>query len=145
MASVRSQVYADTSKESADLIEFMGKAGLGQAECAGLRGQDINFNSERVVIIRQKTCAEFTIPLYPVVRPLLERMAAERDLDRDPEEKVFKVRDPKKPLESACKRLGLTKYSARAFRRIFITRCLHVLGIDVQTIASWQGHKDGGS
>ncbi len=51
VASVRSQVYADTAKESADLIEFMGKAGLGQEECAGLCGQDINFNSERVVLI----------------------------------------------------------------------------------------------
>ena len=27
---------------------------------------------------------------------------------------------------------------------MFISRCLHDLGIDVQTIASWQGHKDGG-
>ena len=27
---------------------------------------------------------------------------------------------------------------------MFICRCLHDLGIDVQTIASWQGHKDGG-
>lgn len=142
--SVRSQVYADTARESADLIEFMGKAGLGQAECAGLRWQDINFASEQIVLIRQKTRAGFTIPLYPVVRPLLERMDSERDPDRDPEEKVFKVREPKKSLEAACKRLGFPKYSPRAFRRMFITRCLHDLGIDVQTIASWQGHKDGG-
>ena len=144
VASVRSQVYADTAKESADLIEFMGKAGLGQAECAGLRWQDINFDSEQIVLIRKKTRAGFTIPLYPLLRPLLERMDSERDPDRDPEEKVFKVRDPKKALASACTRLKLPQYSPRAFRRMFICRCLHDLGIDVQTIASWQGHKDGG-
>jgi hypothetical protein len=34
VASVRTQAHADTAEESADLIEFMGKAGLGQAECA---------------------------------------------------------------------------------------------------------------
>ena len=27
---------------------------------------------------------------------------------------------------------------------MFISRCLHELGIDVQTIASYQGHQDGG-
>jgi len=144
VASVRAQVLADTAKESADLIEFMGKAGLGQAECAGLRWQDINFKSEQILLIRQKTRAEFKIPLYPMVRPLLERMDAEREGDRDPTEKVFKVRDPKKALASACTRLKLPQYSPRAFRRMFISRCLHDLGIDVQTIASWQGHKDGG-
>ncbi|MBU3666576.1 MAG: hypothetical protein FGM15_11980 [Chthoniobacterales bacterium] len=144
VASVRAQVLADTAKESADLIEFMGKAGLGQAECAGLRWQDINFKSEQILLIRQKTRAEFKIPLYPMVRPLLERMDSEREDDRDPTEKVFKVRDPKKALASACARLKLPQYSPRAFRRMFISRCLHDLGIDVQTIASWQGHKDGG-
>jgi integrase len=142
--SVRSQVLADTARESADLIEFMGKAGLGQAECAGLRWQDINFASGQIVLIRKKTRAGFTIPLYPVVRPLLERMDSEREPDRDPEEKVFKVKEPKKALSSACTRLKLPQYSPRAFRRMFISRCLHDLGIDVQTIASWQGHKDGG-
>jgi integrase len=144
VASVRSQIYADTAKESADLIEFMGKAGLGQAECAGLLWQDINFKSEQILVIRQKTRAEFTIPLYPMVRQLLERMNAEREGYRDPTEKVFKVKDPKKALAAACVRLKLPQYSPRAFRRMFISRCLHDLGIDVQTIASWQGHKDGG-
>jgi len=39
--------------------------------------------------------------------------------------------------------MKLPKYSARAFRRMFITRALE-LGIDAQNIAQWQGHKDGG-
>jgi integrase len=142
--SIRSQVLADTADDSANLVEFMGKAGLGQAECAGLRWQDINFDSKEIVLIRQKTRTEFSIPIYPTVRPLLERMDKARGEIRLPEEKVFKVRDPKKALQSACQRLGLPAYSPRAFRRMFISRCLHELGIDVQTIASYQGHQDGG-
>ncbi len=144
VASIRSQAYADTAEESADLVEFMGLAGLGQAECAGLRWQDINFEAEQIALIRKKTRTGFTIPLYPVVRPLLERMNSEREEGHTPEDPVFKVKDPKKALESACKRLNLPQYSPRAFRRMFISRCLHDLGIDVQTIAAWQGHKDGG-
>ena len=142
--SIRSQVLADTADDSANLVEFMGKAGLGQAECAGLHWQDINFNSGEILVIRQKTRAEFSIPIYPTVRPLLERMDKARGEERTPTDKVFKVRDPKKALQSACQRLGLPAYSPRAFRRMFISRCLHTHGIDVQTIAAWQGHKDGG-
>jgi len=139
---VRSQKYADTAKESADLIEFMGLAGLGQAECADLTWGDVNFQSQRIAIIRKKTSKEFAIPIYPALRPLLERMDRERD-DRSASARVFAVKDPKIALDAACKRLNLPRYSARAFRRMFITRALE-LGIDAQTIASWQGHKDGG-
>ena len=140
--SVRSVVFSDTGHESADLIEFMGKAGLGQAECAGLTWGDINFKTGKISIIRKKTGTEFEIPIYPQVRPLLERMNEERE-SSTPDTRVFKVRDPKKGLDAACKRLDFPNYSARAFRRMFITRCLE-LGIDPQTVASWQGHRDGG-
>jgi hypothetical protein len=120
----------------------MGKAGLGQAECAGLTWGDINFKTGKISIIRKKTGTEFEIPIYPQVRPLLERMNEERE-SSTPDTRVFKVRDPKKGLDAACKRLDFPNYSARAFRRMFITRCLE-LGIDPQTVASWQGHRDGG-
>jgi integrase len=142
VAHVRSQKYADTAKESADLIEFMGLAGLGQAECADLTWGDINFKTGKISIIRKKTGTEFEIPIYPQLRPLLERMNEERE-DQSPGTRVFKVRDPKKGLDAACKRLNLPNYSARAFRRLFITRCLE-LGVDPQTTAEWQGHRDGG-
>ena len=142
VAHVRTQKYADTAKESADLIEFMGLAGLGQAECADLSWGDINFKSSKIAIIRKKTAKEFSIPIYPALLPLLKRMESERE-DKTATAKVFGVKDPKIALDNACKRLNLPKYSARAFRRMFITRALE-LGVDAQTIASWQGHRDGG-
>ena len=139
--SIRSQRFADTAEESADLIQFMGQAGLGQAECAGLRWQDINFQSGPMSRIRQKTGVEFIIPISPLVEGLLKKLSA---APHSPSESVFKVRNPKKSLLAACRRLNLPEYSARAFRRMFITRCLEK-GIDAQTIASWQGHQDGGA
>ncbi len=144
VVSIRSQVYADTAQASADLVQFMGEAGLGQAECAGLRWAHVNFDSEEITLIRQKTTTEFTIPIYSQVRALLNRMDKERGDDRDPEDQVFKVRDPKKALAEACKRLKLPNYSPRSFRRMFIRRCLRDLGWDVQTVALSQGHRDGG-
>lgn len=142
--SIREQKYADTAGESGDLIEFMGLAGLGQGECGGLTWADINFKTGIITIIRKKTGVEFSIPIYPQVRPLLETMDAARGKDRDPSTDVFKVKNPKKALEAACKRLEYPEYTARAFRRMFITRCLE-LGVDPQTIAKWQGHRDGGN
>ena len=142
--SIRAQKYADTSGESGDLIEFMGLAGLGQGECGGLTWADINFQTGIITIIRKKTGVEFSIPIYPQVRPLLDAMNEARGDERDPSADVFKVKNPKKALEAACKRLKYPEYTARAFRRMFITRCLE-LGVDPQTIAKWQGHRDGGN
>ena len=140
--SIRDQVYADTASSSADLVEFMGLAGLGTAECAGLCWQDINLKSGTIAVLRKKTGVHFQIPIYPQLRPLLERMDAERE-DRSPVANVFAVKNPKKALEAACKRLDLADYTSRALRRMFITQALE-LGIDAQTIANWQGHTDGG-
>ena len=40
-------------------------------------------------------------------------------------------------------RLGFSHFSPRSLRRCFMTRAIE-LGIDFKTIASWQGHRDGG-
>jgi integrase len=142
--SIRVQNFSDTAKESGDLVEFMGLAGLGQAECAGLRWGDINFTSSIVTIIRAKTGHQFDFPIYPTLRPLLERLNSERpEKGRSATDPVFAVFNPKVALENACSRLGLPNYTARSLRRMHITRCLE-LGIDPQTIAAWQGHRDGG-
>ena len=140
--SIRSVPTSDTREESSDLIEFMGLAGLGQAECAGLTWADINFKTQRITIIRKKTATEFAIPIYPQVLPLLKRMDEQRE-NKSSSARVFSVTNPKKSLESACKRLNFPDYTARAFRRMFITQALE-RGIDPQTIAEWQGHRDGG-
>jgi integrase len=56
---------------------------------------------------------------------------------------IFKLKDPKKALNAACKRLKLANYSSRALRRCFIPRAVE-LGVDFKTIAGWQGHQAGG-
>lgn len=56
---------------------------------------------------------------------------------------MFKVRDAKKALAGACRRLELSPFSQRSLRRMFITRAIEK-GVDVKVIAEWQGHRDGG-
>lgn len=148
VASIRSQKLADTAQESADYIEFLGLAGLGQAEASALRWQDVSFERGQIVTFRQKTRTGFAIPIYPQLLPLLERrrVAAAKACGHaspPPDMKVFEVADAKKALAAACARLNLPKYSSRAFRRMFITTALE-RGVDVKVVAQWQGHRDGG-
>jgi len=141
--SIRSVPTSDTAQASGDLVEFMGIAGLGQAECGSLKWGDINFDSGEMAIIRKKTGQQFPVPIYPPLLPLLERLNAEREKPLHSSDKVFKVFNAKKAIDSACERLGFPRYTPRAYRRMFITRAIE-LGIDIQTIAEWQGHQDGG-
>jgi integrase len=138
---VRSQKFNAEADDSADLIEFMGLAGVGTAECANLKGEHIDFTAKRITLYRVKTDTGYTIPIFPQVLPFLQSLETKGQLKQG--ENVFKVRDPKKALMAACKRLGFPHFSPRALRRCFITRAIE-MGIDFKTIASWQGHRDGG-
>lgn len=141
LANVRAQPFNADAQDTADFIEFLGLAGLGQAEASALTWGDIDWQAQRIVTFRHKTKSGFAIPLYPQLRPLLERLKGDRN--PSPDEHVFKIKNAKKALMGACKRLGLTAYTQRGFRRMFITRAIQ-RGIDVKVIAEWQGHKDGG-
>jgi integrase len=139
--SIRAQKFnGHDAGESADFVEFIGLAGLGQAEASALTWDDIDWQREQIVTFRHKTKAGFAIPLYPQVRPLLQRRYAQRQPGVD---RVFKIDNAKKAIAAACKRLKLPAYSHRSFRRMFITRAIEK-GVDVKVIAEWQGHKDGG-
>src|SRR5262249_10091792 len=141
VGSIRSQkLNGHDADESADFVEFIGLAGLGQAEASALTWDDIDFEREQIITFRHKTKSGFAIPLYPQLLPLLARPQAKRQLGID---RVFKIDNAKKAISSACNRLKLPAFSHRSFRRMFITRAIEK-GIDVKVIAEWQGHRDGG-
>jgi integrase len=139
IANVRAQAFNADAQDSADFLEFMGLAGLGQAEAVALTPTDIDFDAGRIITFRHKTSTGFAIPIFPQLRPLLTRLCDGKG-HGDP---VFKVRDAKKALAGACRRLGYPLFSQRSLRRMFITRAIEK-GADVKVIAQWQGHRDGG-
>jgi integrase len=141
VADIRNQKFNADATDSADLVEFMGRAGVGTAECANLMGENIDFTGGRITLYRKKTDVGYVVPMYPQVKGLLERMNEAGKIKGG--QAVFKVKDPKKALDAACKRLKLANYSSRALRRCFITRAVE-MGIDFKTISAWQGHQDGG-
>jgi integrase len=140
VADIRNQRFSNDAQESADFVEFLGLAGLGQAEATSLRWSDIDWERETIRTFRHKTQAGFVVPLYPQLKSLLERRKTKGRSDNGA---VFFIQSAKKAITSACRRLGLPNYTHRSFRRMFITRAIEK-GIDVKVIAQWQGHKDGG-
>ena len=139
IAEVRGQQFNADAQDSADFLEFLGLAGLGQAEAAALRCCDVDFDAQRIVTFRHKTTTGFAVPLFPQVRALLQRLCQGKAHN----ERAFKIADAKKALAGACRRLGYPPFSQRSLRRMFITRAIEK-GVDVKVIADWQGHKDGG-
>jgi integrase len=139
IADVRAQRFNADAQDSADFLEFLGLAGLGQAEASSLTRADVDFEADRIITFRHKTVTGFAIPLFPQVRPLLERLCEGKAHD----ERIFKLNNAKKALSGACKRLGFPLFTQRSFRRMFVTRAIE-RGVDVKVISEWQGHRDGG-
>jgi integrase len=139
VADIRAQQFNADAKDSANFVEFIGLAGVGQAETVGLTRKHVKFDAEQIQLFRHKTRQAFTIPIYPQVRPLLEKLCEGLKSD----DKVFPISSAKKAIAGACSRLGLPHYTHRSFRRMFITTAIE-RGIDVKVVSEWQGHRDGG-
>ena len=112
IADVRAQQFNADAQDSADFLEFLGLAGLGQAEGGSLARTDIDFEGQRIITFRHKTATGFAVPLFPQLRPLLERLCHGKAHD----ERVFRIADAKKSLAGACRRLGYPLFSQRLRR-----------------------------
>ena len=140
VSDIRGQAkFNQIAEESADLVEFYGLSGLGSAEAASLVRSDIDFEAGQIIAYRHKTSHGFAVPIFPQLRPLVEKLCKGKAHG----DRLFAIDGARKALTNACERLGLPHFTPRALRRMFITRCLE-LGVDVNTVAQWQGHQDGG-
>jgi integrase len=139
VADIRGQRFNADAEQSGDFVEFLGLAGLGQAEVAAIKRSDVDLAAGRIVVLRRKTSAGFVIPVFPQLRPLVEKLCKGKAHDQ----RLFTINEARKSLCNACKRLGFPSFTHRSLRRMFVVRAIE-RGVDVKVIAEWQGHKDGG-
>jgi len=139
VADIRAQKFNREAEQSGDFVEFLGLAGLGQAETASITRSDVDLDAGRIILYRHKTDTGFAIPIYPQLRPLVEKLCKGKAHNQ----RLFPINESRKSLANACKRLGLPQFTHRSLRRMFITRAIE-RGVDVKVIAEWQGHRDGG-
>lgn len=126
--------------ESADFIEFLGRAGVGQAEASGLEWKHVG--DKHIAFTRRKTGKGFSVLINSQVRELLDRRRLAAG-GAQAEGKVFSIRDGKKALSHAIARLGLRNYTQRNLRSFKIVSMIED-GLAVKFIAEQQGHGDGG-
>jgi len=139
VSDIRAQRFNADAEQSADFVEFVALAGLGQAEVGSITRADVDLHAGRIIVLRRKTSTGFAIPVYPQLRQVVEKLCKGKRHN----ERLFTINEARKALANACKRLGLPSFTHRALRRMFITRAIE-RGVDVRTIAEWQGHRDGG-
>jgi integrase len=140
VADIRSQKFnGHDAEQSGGFVEFLGLAGLGQAEAAAITRADVDLEAGRMIVYRHKTDVGFVIPIYPQLRPLVEKLCHGKKHN----ERLFAIDQARQALANACKRLELPPYTHRSLRRMFVTRAIE-RGVDVKTLAEWQGHRDGG-
>lgn len=143
VADIRAQRFNAEAEDSADFVEFEGLAGLGQAEASSLKWGDIDWTRNVLHIQRRKTSERFPVPIYEWLKPLLVRLEKKLASPPAPSTKVFKIKDAKKALAAACKRLGFHPFTQRNIRASLIRR-LWQSAVDIKLISKWQGHQDGG-
>jgi integrase len=141
IADMRSRKENRSFTESADFVEFMSIAGVGNGETAALKWKHVDFLNNEMHLFRLKTRSYFVRKLNAKVRDfLLKRF---ENSDKNGETNVFSIKNPRKAIENACKRLELPHYHNRTMRYYFITNALRK-GIQPDVIAKWQNHKDSG-
>jgi integrase len=139
------------SKPAAELVQFLAYGGFRKSEAANITWADCDFKREKIILrgdpvtgLKRRRAGEFReIPMIPEMRKLLEQMRATRP-DEPQTEKVMRVFECQKSLDTACKKLGIARLTHHDLRHLFATRCIES-GVDIPAVSRWLGHKDGGT
>lgn len=127
------------SKATAAAVRFLASTGLRISEAQALKWSDIKGGT--MALRTAKNDEIRRVPLTASAKAVLEEIRAV--IPSSSTDPVLPVKSPRIALENACERLGLPHLRVHDLRHIFATRCIEA-GVDIPTIASWLGHKDGG-
>jgi integrase len=130
----------------ADLVELMAYSGMRVGEAAALRWADVDFDRGIITVTGgeagTKNQEVRTVPIAEALRNLLKRL--HNDRKPQPTDLVSPIKDTKRAINRACKKLNFPHFHHHDFRHFFATTCIEA-GVDIPTISRWLGHKDGGA
>jgi integrase len=136
------------SKDCASLIQFLAFGGFRKGEAAAITWADCDFEKKEIVVrgdpeTGTKNWTVRRVPMIPDMVRLLQalREARKEDAASTP---VMRVRECQKAIDSACKKLGIARFTHHDLRHLFATLCIES-GVDIPTVSRWLGHKDGGA
>ena len=136
-------------KKCADLVEFLAYSGCRKGEAARVHGQDCDFDKGEITVLGDpvtgtKNWEIRRVPMIPDMRRLLERIQDERGEKEFLTDPLMRVRECQGAINSACKSLGIARFTHHDLRHLFATRCIES-GVDIPTVSRWLGHQDGGA
>jgi integrase len=132
----------------ADLVRFLAFGGFRKGEAATITWGDCDLDKGEIVVrgdveTGTKNWSIRRVPMIPEMRELLERLRAQR-ADEPATASVMQVSACQGAINSACKKLGIARFTHHDLRHLFATRCIES-GVDIPTVSRWLGHKDGGA
>jgi integrase len=135
------------SKQCGDLIEFLAYSGCRLDEAKHVRWIDVRADEIWIHGGAQGT-KNMERRQVPIIKPLAILLQDLRDSPRyvrnaDRGGYVLAVSECQKALTKACKTVNVKRLTHHDLRHLFATRCIES-GVDIPTVATWLGHKDGG-
>jgi len=136
------------AQPAGDLVEFLAYGGFRKSEAKYITWEDCDFVRGEITVkghpeTGTKNSEIRRVPMISEMRRLLENIKNEQP-DALPNESVMRVYECKKSIGTACKKLGITRFTHHDLRHLFATRCIES-GVDIPTVSRWLGHKDGGA
>jgi integrase len=136
------------SQGCANLIQFLAFGGFRKSEAASITWADCDFEKKEITVrgdpeTGTKNWTIRHVPMIPDMFALLERLRKDR-ADEPATQPAMRVRECQKAIDSACKKLGIARFTHHDLRHLFATLCIES-GVDIPTVSRWLGHKDGGA
>jgi len=137
------------AERCADLVEFLAYSGCRKGEAARVSGKDCDFDKNEIAVLGDpatgtKNWEIRRVPMIPDMRLLLLKLKNNRGEVEFTNNPVMRVNECQGAIDTACKKLGITRFTHHDLRHLFATRCIES-GVDVPTVSRWLGHKDGGA
>jgi integrase len=136
------------SNACAELFLFLAFGGFRKGEAARITWADCDMSKGEIIVrgdpeTGTKNWSLRRVPMIPDMRKFLDKVRSERK-DEPLTSTVMKVRECQIAIDSACKKLGISRFTHHDLRHLFATRCIES-GVDIPTVSRWLGHKDGGA
>ncbi len=136
------------SRDCANLVRFLAFGGFRKSEAAFITWADCDFEKKEITVrgdpeTGTKNWTVRRVPMIPDMVTLLQGLRESRkgELASMP---VMRVRECQNAIDSACKKLGIARFTHHDLRHLFATLCIES-GVDIPTVSRWLGHKDGGA
>ena len=135
--------------EAADFCRFLAYSGCRVGEVPAVTCSCVDWDKKQLHVKGLKTeTSDRTVPLFAELEALLKRVierrkkAAVYSLNEkpviEPADRVFRLSECQKSIDTACASLGVTRITHHDFRHLFATRCIES-GVDNPTVSRFAG------